>query len=282
MMTLQLVDIKPLAENLFYLRDQYVNAEPFPHIVLDNVLTSSAFLDAIAEFPGIDAEFWQGYLHVNETKYANTQPDTWGPTLNAIAKEFVSAEFLNFLSDLTGIDNLLPDWTMDGGGLHQTLRGGHLNVHTDFSTHHTHENWGRRINILLYFNEQWQDGWGGELELWDSDIKQCRTKVKPVANRMLIFTTSADSFHGHPDALRCPEDMARRSMALYYFTEEINPVRKATNYRARPDDGMKRIAIWADRHALDLYDRLKRRMGWTDEAASSVLQRVHNLRRGRR
>ena len=73
----------------------------------------------------------------------------------------------------------MPDWTMDGGGLHQTLRGGHLNIHADFSTHHTHENWARRVNILLYLNEEWRDEWGGKLELWDQDMTACQARVTP-------------------------------------------------------------------------------------------------------
>ena len=72
----------------------------------------------------------------------------------AVAEEFCSPEFVEFLERLTGIENLMPDWSMDGGGLHQTLRGGHLNIHADFTTHHDHENWARRVNILLYLNER--------------------------------------------------------------------------------------------------------------------------------
>ena len=68
---------------------------------------------------------------------------------------------------------------MDGGGLHQTMRGGHLNIHADFSTHHVHENWARRVNILLYLNEEWRDEWGGELELWDHDMTACQARVHP-------------------------------------------------------------------------------------------------------
>jgi hypothetical protein len=172
---------------------------------------------------------------------------------------------------------------MDGGGLHQTLRGGHLNIHADFTTHHVHENWARRVNILLYLNEEWQDDWGGQLELWDTGMQKCRDRVTPKGNRMLVFTTSFDSFHGHPDGLACPSGEARRSMALYYFTEEAAPVRRATHYRARPEEGtVRRAAIAADRVALDLYDRLKRRLGLTDDAAHRILGRLNRLRgRGR-
>ncbi len=275
-----LVDLASLQARLPELVERYSAAEPFPHVVVDDVLFADAFGRAAQEFPAMQDPFWKGYLHVNETKYGNTQPDTWGVTLTRVAKEFVSPEFLTFLEELTGISNLLPDWSMDGGGLHQTLRGGHLNVHADFTTHHVRENWSRRVNILLYLNEEWREEWGGELELWDKEMTAAQAKVQPAGNRMLVFTTTADSFHGHPDALTCPEDVARRSMALYYFTEEANPVRKATNYRARPEEaGMKRAAIAVDRSAVDLYDRAKRRLGISDEQVSRVLERISRLRK---
>ncbi|HSK34042.1 MAG TPA: 2OG-Fe(II) oxygenase [Propionicimonas sp.] len=232
--------------------------------------------------PGTEDEFWRGYLHVNETKYSNTVPESWGSTLNAVAREFCSPRFVEFLTELTGIENLMPDWSMDGGGLHQTLRGGHLNIHADFTTHHDHPDWARRVNILLYLNREWPTEWGGQLELWDKEMTSCQGKVTPAGNRMLVFTTSFDSFHGHPDGLTCPPGEARRSMALYYFTQDENAVRRATNYRARPDDGLRKWAIGADRVALDLYDRAKRRMNIDEAKVSAVLARIDRLRRRKR
>ena len=261
----------------------YAAAHPFPHLVVDDVLTTEAFALAAKEFPGIDDEFWRGYLHVNEAKYCNVYPDTWSPALQDVARALTSPEFVAYLGELTGIEGLLPDWTMDGGGLHQTLRGGHLNVHTDFSTHHVHENWARRVNILLYLNEDWDEAWGGQLELWDKDMTARQGTVTPKGNRMLVFTTSDLSYHGHPDGLDCPEGVARRSMALYYFTEEEQqPERRSTHYRARPQDGAKKFAIAADRAAVDLYDRAKRRLGISDDAAQKMLERFHRLRNRRK
>jgi hypothetical protein len=280
-MTSEVVDYARLISELPAKVSRYAAAEPFPHLVFDDVLTSEAFDAAAGGFPGIRDPFWKGYLHVNETKYANTSPDTWDASLNAVARELCSDRFVEFLGTLTGIEGLMADWTMDGGGLHQTLRGGHLNIHADFTTHHSHEDWARRVNILLYLNQEWHDDWGGELELWDRDMEACRAKVTPKGNRMLVFTTSFDSFHGHPDGLTCPPDAARRSMALYYFTQEEHAVRRATNYRARPGDGLKKVAIGADRVALDVYDRAKRRLGISDEKVSRVMSRLHGIRRRR-
>ncbi len=280
-MSSDVVDYSRLTADLPALAAAYAAAEPFPHVVLDDVLTPATFDAAADEFPEIRDPFWKGYLHVNETKYANTAPDTWGATLNAVAKEFCSPQFVDFLGQLTGIEGLMPDWAMDGGGLHQTLRGGHLNIHADFTTHHVHEDWARRVNILLYLNREWHDDWGGKLELWDQDMTACQESVTPRGNRMLVFTTSFDSFHGHPDGLTCPPDVARRSMALYYFTPEADAVRRATHYRARPEDGLKKLAIGADRVALDLYDRAKRRLGISDETVNKALASLHRLRRRR-
>ena len=135
----------------------------------------------------------------------------------------------------------MPDWSMDGGGLHQTLRGGHLNIHADFTTHHQHENWARRVNILLYLNREWRDEWGGKLELWDKDMTACQDRVTPAGNRMLVFTTSYDSFHGHPDGLTCPR--RRRAPvdgALLLHRGRDHAVRRSTNYRPRPTSGLRK------------------------------------------
>ena len=261
------------------LRADYRTAEPYPHIVLDDVLSVDVFAAAVAEFPSVDAPSWDGYLHVNETKFANPRIDEWGPTLQTIARALNGEEFVAFLRQLTGFDALVADPTMDGGGLHQTLTGGHLNVHTDFTAHHRIRNWRRRVNLLLYLNDQWSPSWGGALELWDAQVRRCEMRIQPEGNRMVIFTTSSASYHGHPEPLRCPANVARRSLALYYFTDEHTPLRQATRYRARPGDGAKRAAIWADGRVLSLYDRAKSRFGWSDHTAVQLLERMNRLTR---
>lgn len=275
----ELLNLATLEAQLPQLRATYAAAHPYPHIVLDNVLTPTALQSAYDEFANVDLSQWTNYLHVNERKYSNTNVATWGTTLAEVSEAFTSPRFVAFLAELTGFDGLQPDPSLDGGGLHRSLRGGFLNIHADFTAHHTHKNWQRRVNLLLYLNPVWDTAWGGELELWDRNVASCQARVAPVGNRVLLFTTDEHSFHGHPESLQCPDDVARQSMALYYFTEESNPVIKSTNYRARPDDGLKRVAIYLDKQALHAYDIVKRRFKLSDGAASRLMGKFGRFRR---
>ena len=274
-----ILDIDSLTAQLDELRKQYATATPFPHHVFEDLLPVDVIDEAIKEFPPLDADQWNNYIHVNERKYSNTDPSSWGPTLRAILATFNSPEFVQFVSELTGIEGLIPDPSLEGGGLHQSPAGGFLNIHADFTVHPHHRNWQRRANLLLYLNDDWKPEWGGELELWTKDMKHCAKKVAPIANRALIFTTDFDSFHGLPDPITCPEGEARRSLALYYFTVEDSPLARSTEYRGRPGDGLHGVSIFIDKHVLRTYDWAKRRLGLSDDFARKALGFTDKLRR---
>jgi len=269
---LKTLDLPGLMARVDTLRDEYAKAEPFPHIVLENFLRPEVVEAAIGEFPALDAQQWNSYLHANERKFSNTNPSSWGPTLQAVLGDLNSPEFVGFVSQLIGVDNLIADASLEGGGLHQSTRGGFLNMHADFTVHPHKRHWQRRANILLYLNEDWRPEYGGDLELWSTDMKRCVKKVAPVANRVLIFSTNDDSFHGHPEPMTCPEGTFRRSLALYYFTEEVAPSVRSTEYRARPGDGLRSVPIYLDKQVLRGYDWLKRRLDLSDDTAHKLLE----------
>jgi Rps23 Pro-64 3,4-dihydroxylase Tpa1-like proline 4-hydroxylase len=257
----------------------YQSAEPYPHIVIDDFLEPGAAESAMAEFPPLDRDQWTNFIHVNERKFSNTDPTTWGPTLQRILDELNSPRFVQFVGQLLGVDDLIPDPTLEGGGLHQSTRGGFLNVHADYTVHPHNRKWQRRANLLLYLNENWLPGYGGDLELWSPDMKHCVEKVSPISNRALIFTTDVTSFHGHPEPMQCPDGVARRSLALYYFSVEEDPMVRSTEYRPRPGDGAHSILIFADTQMLRAYDWAKRRLGISDSTASKILGYRDKIRR---
>ncbi len=270
--TEQAIDLDGLEERLAGLRTRYRSASPFPHIALDGFLSEEVGRAAEAEIPAAHSDHWVNYVHTNERKFANTDPTTWGPTLQEIWRELTSPRFAGLLSELTGIDGLVADDSLEGAGLHQTRSGGHLNIHADFTVHPHRRHWRRRVNLLVYLNADWPESYGGDLELWSRDMKTREVVIAPIANRAVIFTTGTDTWHGHPEPLRCPPGRARKSLAVYYYTVEDSPTPRSTEYRARPGDGAKAILIFVDKLSVRMYDWLKRRVGLSDARASRLLR----------
>lgn len=250
----------------------YRNAHPFPYGQFENFLEPWAAREAMLSFPAVEDSGWIHYVHFNEKKHGLNKMDLIPGFIQKVIQELNSDEFLRILSKLTGIPGLKADPSLEGGGLHQTKRGGFLNIHADFTVHPHKRNWRRRVNVLVYLNVDWKPDYKGDLELWTRDMKECAAKISPVFNRCVIFNTDEDSYHGLPEAIQCPEDMTRKSIALYYFTEEDKaPKKRATNYKARPDDGFKRFFIYLDKQAISLYNWLKGKLGLNDDFVSKVL-----------
>jgi hypothetical protein len=250
----------------------YRHAQPYPHIVLDQFLETSAAHKAMSQFPAVQDAGWIHYVHVNEKKHGLNKKDLLPGFIREVIEELNSPSFVEWLSQLTGIPGLLADDSLEGGGLHQSGRNGFLNVHADFTVHPHKRNWRRRVNLLVYLNEDWLPEYRGELELWDKEMKGAVQKIQPLFNRAAIFNTDEDSYHGLPDPIQCPEGMTRKSIALYYFTEEkVAPRLRSTNYRARPGDGSKAIWIWLDKKMVAAYTGIKRTFGISDDFVSKML-----------
>ncbi len=143
----------------------------------------------------------------------------------------------SILGDLTGIKGLVSDPDLHGGGMHCSKKGGKLDIHLDYSIHPKMK-MERRINLILYLSKDWKEEYGGALELWDKDVQNRVQKIMPVFNRAAIFNTSDISYHGHPDPITCPDNIARKSLALYYLTppQEGITERFKAKFVARPQD----------------------------------------------
>ena len=197
--------------------ESYRTADPFPHVVLDDVFEPELLKQILVEFDAMDRVRWHSSDKALERKWATEDTQHFGPTTRALINQLNGGLFLNFLEKLTGIAGLISDPHLRGGGLHEIRREGALGVHADFNLYPRLNIW-RRLNFLLYLNENWDPAWGGELELWDRTGKQRVRSVEPLFNRVVIFDTSNFSYHGHPQPLMCPENRSRKSIALYYYT----------------------------------------------------------------
>ena len=227
--------------------DRYLKNTPFPNIYFDNFFNDDFLSKIVDEFPDMKKKPDVVFNDFDQVKLASNGEGRFGE-LTKLFMHFLNSEpFLNFLSTLTGIANLVPDPYFVGGGYHQILPGGYLKIHADFNKH-PHNKLDRRLNVLIYLNKDWDESYGGHFQLWDKEMKECKAKIAPLFNRMAIFSTTDFSYHGHPDPLTCPPDRSRRSIALYYYTNgrpdsEINQgIEDHTTlfkYRAGEDDERK-------------------------------------------
>lgn len=267
-------EARKIGENL---SGEYCFAEPFPHIVIDNFLPKDVIQIALDNFPTRplknDTVFEMGYAGQHKRQIL---PEDCDSAARHLFHFFNSSPFISFLEGVSSIQGLLPDPYFVGGGFHETGTGGYLGVHADFRINEQ-LHVCRRMNVIIYLNEDWPKEYGGQLEIWDRQMKNKCASVSPIFNRCVIFNTDADSYHGHPDPLTCPEGVFRRSIALYYYTASKEIYKEtpsnSTIYFARPSDGAvaKREAfnLRMDQHlrqwippALQRYAfAIKRRLG---------------------
>jgi hypothetical protein len=229
----------------------YLSARPFPHVVLDDFFDPRLLDDVLGEFPQPGAIRWQSFDNEREIKLASAAEASFGPVTRLLLYHLNSITFLEFLSEVTGIANLIPDPSFEGGGLHQIVPGGKLGVHADFNKHRAYR-LDRRLNLLLYLNKDWREEYGGHLQLWDREMTRCEARVMPLFNRVMIFGTTDFTYHGHPDPLSCPEGMTRKSLALYYFT----------NGRPAEEVSGEHSTLFHARDAGDFRPSARQRLRW--------------------
>jgi Rps23 Pro-64 3,4-dihydroxylase Tpa1-like proline 4-hydroxylase len=219
-------------------------AKPFKHFCIDNFLEESFAEEALASFPSFEqaSQLGRGFATVNERNKIQITDSSKFPTpILRLHEALASQEWLDLMSHVMSIPKLLADPELVGGGIHETGPRGHLDVHVDFN-YIKERDLHRRINILVYFNKDWKKEWGGNIELWDTDVKVCHHSFEPRFNRCVVFETSDISYHG-VTAVKCPEGVSRKSFAGYYYTKEPpahwDGQAHSTIFRARPDERLK-------------------------------------------
>ena len=224
---------------------EYRSATPFPHILIEDFIDSPLINQIADAAPNPEAKLnWRfNYTEKHGEKAQYNKLGTsdqlqFPPVIQQLIWEMNAGPFIRFLEQLTGIDALLPDPRLHGGGIHLILPKGVLGVHADF-TQHAEYGFNRRLNAFVYLNRDWRPEYGGHLELWSRDMKRCERRIMPSIGRCVIFNTDASSYHGHPEPVACPEGVARKSIALYYYTtsraDGVLPTQE-TNFQKLPNN----------------------------------------------
>jgi hypothetical protein len=261
------MSVRPLDRET--LKREFQTASPFPFIKVDNLLDPDFAVEVARAYPSFENATQRGltFKTVNEKKKVQiTDSKLFPDPVRRLNDALASPAFLSDLSYISGIPNLMADPELDGGGMHVTGAGGRLDVHVDFN-YLEKRKLHRRINLLLYLNPTWDEKWGGHVQLWDRQVKQCRQAFAPVLNRCILFETSDISFHGvTPVSQAAP--FARCSFAAYYYTVDA-PARwqgsvHSTIFKARPEERLRGYLLMPaeaiQRRLTEGVRRLKRRV----------------------
>jgi hypothetical protein len=210
-------------QNWAGLREQFLKAEPFNYIIIDNFWTADVAELLVADYPDYDSPVWNAHYHnAIEDKKACNHWDKFPANTYRAFTYLNSQPFVDIIEAITGRAEVKPDVGLHGGGWHCHRTGGKLNVHLDYSIHPKLQ-LERHYNLIVYMTKDWNPEWNGGLELWshnaDGSLKECTTTVENKFNRAVLFDTTQQSWHGLPDDLTCPDGIYRRSIAVYYLTD---------------------------------------------------------------
>ena len=224
--------LEPRADDA--LSRSFRDAKPFRHLVIDNLLTSEFCRELADTFPGFRGDKAISELGTVGGEAVHTNLPELGGPYKRFDNLIRSAEFLTLVGHWTGIPNLLYDPEYVGGGTHENRHGQELDPHVDFNYHPTTA-LHRRLNLILFLNQEWDHHWGGILDFhsdpWDPDTDQVRS-VAPAFNRCVLFETNEYSWHGFRRIV-LPEDkrhMSRQTIAVYFYTRERPPEETAPDH----------------------------------------------------
>jgi Rps23 Pro-64 3,4-dihydroxylase Tpa1-like proline 4-hydroxylase len=203
------------------LRATYANAKPFPHIKIDNLFPAATLEGLLSEMSEMTAERWSNVdQDTRERTLRMRSAAEMGDAGSRLLSIVHSASFLYLLSEITGIQQLLPDPYLQGAGYAMMRRNDYFAVHSDRNVAYD-TGLLRRLAMIVFLNKDWRPEYHGELELWNHDAKSCGVRIEPFFNRTVIFEVAFPNYHGVPTPLACPTDRTRQSFILYYHTANV-------------------------------------------------------------
>jgi hypothetical protein len=205
-------------------RDAFLQGQPFKHVVIEGFFDLPFAEGLLREFPRFDPN-----LATNEGGHAggkavNTRIREISPVYEKLYDLIAGKAFLDFVSTVSGVPDLILDPTMYGGGTHENLHGQELDPHVDFNYDQSRQ-LHRRLNLIVYLNKDWRTEWGGAIEIHSNPRKPFENRIisyDPSFNRCVMFETNEYSWHAFP-AINLPEDrrhLSRKSISIYLYTRE--------------------------------------------------------------
>ena len=146
----QLLRYGAIRERFVQGHEDYISAEPFPHILVDDFVSQKTVDLVLDSFPAPSADInWRQLVATGDdgnkvqfNKQGMPHLFKVSPAIRQLIWELNSGTFIRFLEKLTGIKNLIPDPMLRGGGLllaHRLVHAPHAPLARPAREHATRE-----------------------------------------------------------------------------------------------------------------------------------------------
>ena len=204
------------------------DSKPFPHISLENFLTNSRALDCLSEELGRarwSTKATDLYTMKRTTELINFDTTVF-PALKAF-RRFLTTKGREFMMKLTGVE--LNERVDVAGSCYEEY---------DVLLPHDDRMEERKFAFILYLTPEWEEDWGGQLVLFNSDERHYPTnvakKVVPKFNNLVFFNINHEIGH---TSWHCVEEVVapgkkRLSLNGWFHIDDIG---KSRALPAEPD-----------------------------------------------
>ncbi|CAN5157879.1 hypothetical protein BH20ACI1_BH20ACI1_22770 [soil metagenome] len=179
-----------------------------------------------------------------EKKHTSKTLDKFDSLISDITFAFQDERVIEIVSKITGFEDVEGDPHLYAGGISAMSKGHFLNPHIDNSHDYEQKNY-RVLNLLYYISPDWKAENGGNLELWDDDVKKS-VEIPSLFNRLVLMSTNDKSWHSvnevKADGVRC-------CISNYYFSANSPNNYETTHvtfFKARPEQKLRRIVTAVD------------------------------------
>lgn len=191
-----------------------------------------------------------------EKKFTSKSLDQFDPLIADITFAFQDERVIAKVAELTGIEDAVGDPHLYAGGISAMERGHFLQPHIDNSHDGDQQNY-RVLNLLYYITPGWKPENGGNLELWDEDVKR-PVEIPSLFNRLVLMSTNDKSWHSVNEV---KTDGTRRCISNYYFSPHSPNGYETTHvtyFMARPEQKLRRLLTKADSDLRTVLRKVKK------------------------
>jgi hypothetical protein len=179
--------------------------EPFPYLIIDNIIRPEVLSEVVGSFPAIKK---RGSFPLHAVACSGR--------FATLMQEMQSDELRDLIGERLGMDltNKPPMITVRG---RTSEKDGE--IHTDSTS--------KLVTVLLYLNPGWASSVGRLRLLYNNrDLAPYAAEISPEAGRCLIFKVTPNCWHGHE-----PFDGERRTIQLNYVSSDKVRDRELNRHR---------------------------------------------------